>query len=329
MVSEWSQVPAAVAARVQDATTVIDCLRRKCSHVGFVDWDPETDELTPVSGSPSTDRIRLKIANQSLPWVTAPYRWAGKPFGGPNALTNGVVTSLLGAGLGYGAGTLAENLLPERYFDRGRLRRTLAIAGALPGLGVTGLQAWGSQGPLHRAGRGGLWNSLTTPVSKLPVTAEDALWLQHIADTRPKFGSATGVFERTRGLPAVPVDAFNQAIWNDVAAGANSNRYNPFGTRSQFGSNDEPLHTPPQVGAAASGLVTGIQQLHGGASLLDPRHFISGLAAAGLDAATARFAGGVLGALGGLKPEAQKKLQSAGIWSGLIRGVTGSVLGLY
>jgi hypothetical protein len=57
-------------------------------------------------------------------------------------------------------------------------------------------------------------------------------------------------------------------------------------------------------------------------------HFVRGLATAGVDLATARVAGSVLGALGGLTPEAQNKIQDMGLWGGLIRGVTGSVLGL-
>ena len=47
-----------------------------------------------------------------------------------------------------------------------------------------------------------------------------------------------------------------------------------------------------------------------------------------MDMVTARVAGGVLGALGGLTQPTQQKLQDIGLWSGMIRGVTGSVFGL-
>jgi hypothetical protein len=67
--------------------------------------------------------------------------------------------------------------------------------------------------------------------------------------------------------------------------------------------------------------------MYGNRSVLSPRHFITGLASAGVDMATARVAGGVLGVLGGMTPEGQKKLQDIGLWSGMIRGATGSVLG--
>ena len=124
------------------------------------------------------------------------------------------------------------------------------------------------------------------------------------------------------------MDAFNNAIWNDVHNGLRSSQSNPYGTRSPYDDNSAGFHTPPVTAAAVTGLVSGIQQMYGNASLLSPRHFVSGLANAGLDMATARVAGGVLGALGGLTPDAQQKLQQMGLWSGMLRGVAGSVLGM-
>jgi hypothetical protein len=129
------------------------------------------------------------------------------------------------------------------------------------------------------------------------------------------------------GLRSVPMDAFNRAIWNDVRMGMTAAR-NPFGTKSPWGDNTQQMHTPPQLGAATAGLVNGIDAMYGNQSVLSPRHFIRGLAAAGTDLVTARLVGGVLGALGGLTPSAQEKLQTLGIWGGLIRGTVGSLLGM-
>jgi len=129
------------------------------------------------------------------------------------------------------------------------------------------------------------------------------------------------------GLRAVPMDAFNQAIWNDVRMGLTASR-NPYGTKSPWGYNEQAMHTPPSLGAATAGLATGIQQLYGNQSVLSPQHFIRGLATAGVDLVTSRVVGGTLGALGGLTPVAQKKLQDIGMWGGLIRGTVGSMLGL-
>ena len=127
------------------------------------------------------------------------------------------------------------------------------------------------------------------------------------------------------GLRPVPMDAFNRAVWNDVRMGMTASQ-NPFGTKSPWGDNKQQLHTPPQLGAATSGLLSGIRSMYGGRSVLSPMHFIRGLATAGVDLATSRIVGGTLGALGGLTPEAQKKLQDFGMWGGLIRGTVGSML---
>lgn len=54
-------------------------------------------------------------------------------WGGPRPLTNLIVGAGLGSLGGYGVGRLAEALLPERYFDRGVLRKRTMQAGALIG----------------------------------------------------------------------------------------------------------------------------------------------------------------------------------------------------
>jgi hypothetical protein len=53
-------------------------------------------------------------------------------FGG-RPIASMVATGLLGAGLGYGGGWLAEKLLPERFREKGRLSKTLATVGGLGG----------------------------------------------------------------------------------------------------------------------------------------------------------------------------------------------------
>lgn len=51
----------------------------------------------------------------------------------PSPLAAMLTTGLVGGGLGYGAGVLGEKLLP-RTWERGKLRKTLGIAGALGGV---------------------------------------------------------------------------------------------------------------------------------------------------------------------------------------------------
>ncbi len=291
----------------------------------------------------------IKIAAEpggALSWLNKPFAVAGAATGGPSPLSNALVGSLIGGGLGLAGGAIAEHLVPERFIERGRLRRTLALLGAglgtLPGLAEGAANAHNAAG----AGKPLGWKTMITPTNNVPLNPAAQQGSDLLAAGQQKMAldmaaaglqgcpppnelfrkSADVIGQNTGALDArpVPMDAFNRAIWNDVSKGMD----NPYGTKSQWGDNTQSLHTPPAVGAAASGLVSAIASQYGNPSLLSPQHFMRGLAAAGVDMVTARLAGGVLGALGGLTPQAQDQLQNTGIWAGMIRGVTSSVLGL-
>lgn len=304
---------------------------------------------------PGSDWILIKCAN---PFRAAGAFWRGSQtlLGGPSPLAAMIVGMLLGGGGGYGTGALLEYLFPEKYVTRGRLRRVLGVAGALGGT-VPGLLKWqANAASLAEADKPGAWRALVAPDASIPVldrfTQFHDLANPQSRDSRAGEPPLVSRIERTMtGLPEapktikhaatafaklaftdfgaadappVPVDAFNNAIWNDVRKGVTASK-NPFGTKSPWGDNRQPLHTPPAVGAAASGVVTGIQQMYGDSPILHPKHFIHGLASAGLNLATARIAGGILGALGGLTPEAQNKLQDMGLWGGFIGGAMKSI----
>ncbi len=394
----WQQVPVLVAVRYKEAASIKKTLRKVLKHLpttsdpgyGHIYWNPETktvwavlsdgddqqihqkyhNALKAVHGVRNVrteaeygphgddDWIRIKTAD-AMSMIRAPYRWAGKLTGGPSPLSNMLVTGLLGSGLGYGAGWLAERLLPKEYVNRNRLSRAGAVLGGLAGVGVHVPSAFANRSISAEAGKPLGIKSLWTPNANVPMAPHeldsrnnyyginkrshwnqmrelcnemptpDAMLLRSIvAMTKEAYGSS-GVFgHRDAALREIPVDAFNAAIWNDVGNGLRSSQANPFGTRSPYGTNQDRMHTPPHIGAAVSGLVSGVQQMYGGAPMLTPRHFIKGLMTAGLDLATARVAGGVLGALGIITPKAQAKIQQLGLWGGFMRGVAGSALGM-
>lgn len=287
----------------------------------------------------------------------------GKLTGGPSPFTNALTGALLTGGLGYGTGWLLEHVMPERYVQRGRLRKTLGLAGAglgaLPGAWqyATNLRndpnggagrslfkpnAQSTYGPQVQDEMDTYWKSTgndIVPAAGRTVTASDLVgmreWLGELPPANERFTrSAMGLFKDAfysegaggGNLSPVPMDAFNRAIWNDVRVGMTAGK-NPFGTKAWQGDNSQSLHTPPPLAAATTAINTGIQDMYGGRSMLSPMHFIRGLATAGVDLATARIVGGTLGALGGLTPEAQRKLQDFGLWGGLLRGTVGSMLG--
>jgi hypothetical protein len=291
----------------------------------------------------------------------------GTMTGGASPLTNSIAGALLTGGLGYGTGWLLEHLFPERFVRRGRLRKTLGAVGAglgaVPGMWQWSVNArrgnkgpWGSLVTPNRATQyepdlgedmESYWKSTgndVMPFDGMEVQAADLAgmreWLGELPDCDERFvRAAEGRCKEAlapwrsnqgaggAGLRPVPMDAFNRAIWNDVRAGMTAGR-NPFGTKAWQGDNTQGMHTPPPVAAATTAINTGIQDMYGGRSSLSPRHFIKGLATAGVDLATAHIVGGTLGALGGLTPEAQKNLQNIGLWGGLIRGTVGSMMGM-
>lgn len=391
----WQQVPELVKVRYKEAADIKRTISRIAKHLpsqpdyGTVFWHPESKAVWVVLGDSDTQQTHQRWSNAmraingvqsvrteaeygpyrdpswirvkesaALSWLNLPYRAAGSITGGPSPLSNALVSSLLGAGTGYAAGTIAENLLPQKLVERGTLRRNLAMLGGAGGAALhvpefvanVGInqKATGQQHLLrsmlgeqyqqmspneldwrnHYLGgqKQSMWKEMRDICAQLPTPSRRFLLSSELFT---KFGMQTGI-AGTGSVPLqpVPVDSFNQAIWNDVHNGLQSSQANPYGTRSPYSDNSDGFHTPPVHAAAATGLVSGIQQMYGNASLLSPQHFISGLANAGVDVATARIAGGVLGALGGLTPDAQQTLQTMGLWSGLIRGVTGSVLGL-
>ena len=388
----WQSVPALVATRYKEAAAVQKKIRRVIKHLpsmpgyGYCYWHPEKKTVWVVLGDSDDDHVHQKWHNavkaisgvrnvtsesevgpprdsldewiqiksaSALNWLNKPYELAGLPSSGPSPMSNALVSGLLGAGLGYGGGWLAEQLAPEEYVERGRLRKNLAIAGGLAGASMhipQGLanmslnrDATGKGKPLRSFFGGDSYQNVTPQTQRtydfqrgLGKTAMCAMRekCSTLPTAHPVFIQAAQDFVKQAigtgafGLKPIPVDAFNNAIWNDVHNGPNSSQSNPYGTRDPYADNSQNLHTPPVHAAAAAGLVSGVQQMYGNNPLLAPRHFVSGLANAGLDMATARVAGGVLGALGGLTPPAQKKLQDIGVWSGMIRGVTGSVFGL-
>jgi len=392
----WKQVPELVRTRYKEAsaiqrdvTRLVKALPAMASGYGHVYWNPKEKSLWGVVGDsdevqdvqrfenalnavhgvanvrvesehgPFDDPNWIRIKRSSaLSWLNEPYRVAGSLLSGPSPLSNSIVSGLLGSGAGYTVGTVAENMLPERYVERGKLRRNLAMLGGAAGVAAhvpaamanaqmnrkaTGDPHWqrsimGSDADQQLAPNESDWQNhyqaghfkqsvaarLELAKKHLPIPAESTLRM--IEEFTKK---ASGYMTMDSDvLRPVPVDAFNNAIWNDVHNGVHSSQSNPYGTRSPYGDNSESFRTPAINAAAAVGLVTGVQQMYGGSSVLSPKHFVKGLAAAGVDAATAHIAGGVLGALGGLTPEAQQQLQQMGLWSGMIRGVTSSVLGL-
>lgn len=238
-------------------------------------------------------------------------------IGGPNSLTTTLVGGALGAGAGYLGGRVlnavvpraARALLPRKPFGATGPDRDEIFTDEtnLAPLMMTAGAALGAAPGLVR-GYTALRNG-QSPLSAYP-------W-----QLNPEFAKAA----ETAGamfVPSIPVDAFNRAIWNDAAP-------NPFGTKSRWGDNDQPLHTPPNVATLTSGLVAaaGASRNSDMVSPWDIASVASNVMANGAMGAVYGSAGGllagkVLGALAGLSPAAQEYAQQTGLWAGALTGVT-------
>lgn len=227
--------------------------------------------------------------------------WLNRLWGGPNPLSSLIASSLLGAGLGYGGGWLAEKVLPEEHFRRGRLRRTGALFGGLAGAAIPALWTWSrfAHGPKDwsawekltqpaeyaKQGRAALENALPKEIIEL-----DEQWIKYAQ------GDTGLMFDKK-----VPVDQFNRVIWNDL--------------RTTGG------YTPPPVAAATTGLVQAASLSQGGTNLVSPWDIARIGMGAGSGYLSGLLVGKTLGALAGLQPPTQKKLQDVGIWAGILSNI--------
>lgn len=229
-------------------------------------------------------------------------------YGGPTPLAAMLAGGLLGAAGGYGAGALAEHFVPERYLQRGRLRKLLGLTGgalgAAPGalLGQVGMTA------NEEAGKSP-WKAWFEPNVLFGREAEDPVFKQAEEDLEEVLGQKvdpafakraddTGAFF----APGIPVDHFNQVVWQDS-------------------------NTPQGVRAATAGLVETASALAGGARLVSPYDVFRVAASMG-SGLLAAYPAKVLGALAGLTPEAQLGLQRVGLWAGLLKNVVPLAYGL-
>jgi hypothetical protein len=257
----------------------------------------------PAEPDPA-EEIIIKVGSM-IPGLSTVWNTGNKLLGGPTPLSNGLMTGLLAGGLGYGAGTLAEQFFPERYLERGKLRRTLGLVGALSGVGLAGLNSYANAKALRTSMLRGLLTNNKTPVT-YPYEKE------MMKKSFSPLGGQTGAFSNEPMFaPTVSVPRFNSAAWQDV----NMGMYRGFQN-----------HTPPQFAAATTGLMSGIST-NMRSPIIRPVDVINGIASAGVGLATATVAGKALSAMAGLTPAGQAKLQDMGLWGGMMHAIVPSLFG--
>lgn len=283
----------------------------------YKDWEEglKVQGVKSVTGDAETPPRKehgpwLRVKTAALTDIFGPIAQAGgwkegfpaNFMGGPSPFSAMVASGALGAGAGYGTGWLAEQLLPERYVQPGKLRRNLAMAGGMLGA-VPGF--WTATDNLrHGAGMFDPFGASGEADNK------QASAIRHLADmldvfseadsiTRREMDKAAQAFESGGASPyikSIEKDRFNRALWND-----------PF--------------TPDYLKGMTSGVLEGANQVGGGGGLVSPMDIAQLGIGMGSGLASGLIVGKTLGALAGISPLAQEGLQRAGIWAGAIKTI--------
>jgi len=345
-VAVWQAVPTRVAELLPRAIEIGHAYAKIASATGdlagsFATWDVDEDVLIcyrpnakrtvkfahfdnnqcfrvrDINEQPDIEK-EIIIKKAAVPGLSHVWDFSNKALLGPTPLSNAIVSSLMLGGLGYGAGALAENLFPERYVARGKLRRNLGLLGAGAGLGLGAMNAHANG---QRTGKG-FWSGLITrndsDVSKhtpeYRLAARDAQQKNDAAERikRSFQNFPSQLRQPSIFAPIVNVPQFNQAAWGDVQRGMATNNFQNY--------------TPPQFAAATTGLMTGISAAQN-SPIIRPVDVIRGIASAGVGLATANVAGRALSALAGLTPAGQEKLQDMGLWGGMMHAIVPSMFG--
>jgi hypothetical protein len=297
--ANWSEVPRAAVGLYEAAKAI-------SPDTGRVYWHPTSGMVT-----------LNKRAEASIPVSPPPMESNQSHWFYPNALAASLGGGILGAGLGYGGGYLLNKLLPDEYFDEedGSLPQAGAllggVTGALPGL-LTG--AISQSIPAAQRDNQSPWLSsypFNRPLGDKP----------NLVDSDPfkkASYSATGFGEEY----SIPKDAFNRVIWDSVTTPPN-----PWGTKSMYGTNEQPLEvprmaTPPEVAALFSGALEGASRISGhteSVGLLPLAGTLALSTGTGMVASTMAARG--LGWIAGLKPGAQKSMIEAGTMGGFLHGL--------
>ena len=217
--------------------------------------------------------------------------------GVPSPLAAMLASGTLGAGLGYGTGWVAEQVLPEKW-KRNRLRRTLAVLGGLGAAAPAAL--WGAVN-VRQFGLPGLLKG--SPFDTPPMTeVQSAVELPFFKDAaeRPNPFTDWGPGEAGAFPPPIDAEKLIETVYTPPVS----------------------QQLPPATQAATAGLVIGAGHRQTGGAYM-PR-LVSPLAvgnmAAGMGSGwlSGLLVGKVLGALTGMPEPAQERLRNTGLWAGAI-----------
>lgn len=337
-----------------DATTTADLALVKAALAGALDlpaggyaWSPATKSGTPEDNGyvKVAYSQALRSAGESLNFFPGRYGPTGVP-NHPGPVGAMLASGIVGAGLGYGGGALAEQLLPEKW-KRGRLRHTLAAiggaVGAAPGL-VWGL-ANRSAGrrfndPAVLAGpAGGLPSpaekdlnllSAPPPPAGPPAPAGDGPELPGLPELGPKFAAA--IHAAAYGLGDDP-----EVADFDKQADALSGQFDLPAYSGPMAVDVDALGrtlwetgTDPRTAGLAMGAMAAAAQMPGGrgdAGWVTPVQVANLAARMGGGYLSGAVVGTALSLLTGMSEQGQNRLKQVGMYTALARELIPTLFG--
>jgi hypothetical protein len=192
------------------------CLRTKIGECHTFDR-----QLTPVDLQDWWVKVAYSPALRRLGEALQFFPSKDIPGFGGRPIASTVASGLLGAGLGYGAGWLGEQFLPEWAQEEGTLRNRFALLGGLGGAGigaVPGMMNWAARRPFndsmffkgHTDERG--FEPDSTPYSPQFKAAVDSYVQKMAFVPHPTIDSTIGgpSFEQ---MPLVKMDELGRVVW--------------------------------------------------------------------------------------------------------------------
>ena len=335
---------------------------------------PSVPELVVSVWNENRDSLLEKDAeehwlNKILPQLATLWQLReGKMLGvipnAPGPVSSMLVGGLAGAGLGYGAGWLAEKILPE-HWKRNNLRRTLATVGGtlgvMPGIGMAAgnlLANNPTTNPALRPG-GDRWDpklekpipeprfnsgpapmAKPTPPVKHPGWYRPYKWYEYVPKARPldKPNTVSASASWEHGLPVpderLPEEARARLKQSAMASGLfadmpsiDVNEFNEVVWKDPRVAGRLPVSTR----AAASGVMAAAANLpgqpYGGSSIVTPLDIGRLAAGMGTGYVSGMLVGKALGSMMGLPESAQDTLKTTGIWAGAIQNLVPMLFG--
>ncbi len=192
-------------ATISDMARCRDAVKRagyECENWPLLDGDlKDSGDWIKVAFSPSMAR-GLEYLN------FFPGQYPGGIPNAPSPLAAMLTTALVGGGLGYGVGRLGETILPERW-ERGKLRRTMGLAGAVAGASLAAPWMYGNLATGHSITSGWPHNIPGEPENSLPLEGHEGS-----AKTMPPLGEPAG---SVRGNALGPIPVAGGARGSEVA----------------------------------------------------------------------------------------------------------------